>query len=181
MDFCSLAPDGPILITPQILGDARGYFMETFRQNVFVAHCGEYQFVQDNQSSSSKGILRGLHYQLAHPQGKLVRVIRGKVYDVAVDLRRSASSFCQTFSVILDDQAHQQLWIPPGFAHGFLVLSEEAEFVYKCTDYYSPADEYCLKWDDPSLAIHWPLSGQKPLISEKDSKGLPLGECPFFD
>lgn len=180
MEFQTVAPNGPVVMTPLLHGDARGYFMETFRQNDFVRHCGEHVFVQDNQSRSRARVLRGLHYQLRRPQGKLLRVISGRVFDVAVDLRRSSPGFGKSYSVVLDSEEHRMFWAPPGFAHGFLVLSDEAEFVYKCTDYYDPGDEYCLKWDDPALDIHWPLPGGGPLLSEKDTRGLPLSECPTF-
>lgn len=181
MEFKHLAPDGPVILVPQILGDARGYFLETFRQNEFAAHCGDYQFVQDNQSKSTAHVLRGLHYQLRQPQGKLVRVISGKVMDVAVDLRKSSPSFGKSFTVILDAVACHGFWVPPGFAHGFLVLSDEAEFTYKCTAYYAPGDERTLLWNDPALDIAWPLNGAEPRLSAKDLQGLPLAECPLYD
>ena len=171
MEFISLAENGPVILVPKVFGDERGYFMETFRQNEFERHCGDYAFVQDNQSLSQRRVLRGLHYQAKHPQGKLVRVIRGKVYDVAVDLRVSSKYFGKYFGVILDDVERKSLWIPPGFAHGFYVLSDEAEFVYKCTDYYDPADERCLIWNDPTINVAWPLNGEPPILSAKDEKG----------
>lgn len=180
MEFQTLATCGPVVMTPLIHGDARGYFMETFRQNDFVRHCGEHVFVQDNQSRSRRRVLRGLHYQLRQPQGKLLRVISGRVFDVAVDLRRSSPDFGRSYSVVLDSEEHRMFWAPPGFAHGFLVLSDEAEFVYKCTAYYDPGDEYCLKWDDPSLGIGWPVPADGPILSEKDARGLPLSRCPTF-
>lgn len=154
--------------------------METFRQNEFEQHCGEYTFVQDNHSRSARGILRGLHYQLKQPQGKLVRVTRGEVFDVAVDLRRSSSAFGQWVGVRLSEQNRQMLWVPPGFAHAFYVISDEAEFQYKCTDYYAPEDEYSIRWDDPDLDIEWPLGGQAPVLSEKDAGGLWLQDAPVF-
>ena len=180
MEFQTLAPGGPVVMTPYVHGDARGFFMETFRQNDFVRHCGEHVFVQDNQSRSRGGVLRGLHYQLRQPQGKLLRVISGRVFDVAVDLRRSSPHFGKSYSVVLDTEAHRMLWVPPGFAHGFLVLGDGAEFVYKCTAYYAPDDECCLKWDDPALRIDWPMPEGGPILSEKDARGLPLSECPTF-
>lgn len=181
MEFRSLAPDGPVLLTPRVFGDERGYFMETFRQNEFDEHCGRHEFVQDNQSKSAGNVLRGLHYQLRQPQGKLVRVIRGKVFDVAVDLRRWSANFGKSYSALLDDTNHQLLWVPPGFAHGFLVLGCGAEFVYKCTAYYAPQDERCLLWNDASLKIDWPLAGQTPLLSAKDQQGRLFGECAVYE
>lgn len=181
MEFRHLAPGGPVLLIPQIFGDSRGYFMETFRQNEFDAHCDKHEFVQDNQSKSAGNVLRGLHYQLQSPQGKLVRVISGKVFDVAVDLRRSSKTFGRNFGVILDESNRHAFWVPPGFAHGFFVMSAEAVFVYKCTTYYAPEDEYCLKWDDPSLKIDWPLNGREPELSAKDKKGRAFSDCPLYD
>lgn len=181
MEFRPLAANGPVLMIPTLHGDARGFFMETFRQNEFAAHCGEHVFVQDNQSRSRGGVLRGLHYQLRQPQGKVLRVIRGAVFDVAVDLRRSSPAFGRSYTVRLDDEAHHMLWVPPGFAHGFLVLGAGAEFVYKCTAYYAPDDECCLRWDDPALGIDWPVPEGGPLISAKDAAGLPLASCPTFE
>lgn len=180
MQFKALMENGPVLLIPQKHGDSRGYFMETFRQNEFAAHCGPYQFVQDNQSKSARNVLRGLHYQLHKPQGKLVRVISGKVFDVVVDLRKSSACFGRTYSTILDAENCHILWAPPGFAHGFYVLSEEAEFVYKCTDYYAPEDEHCLLWNDQTLAISWPLLEQEPSLSAKDLQGLPFAAAPVF-
>lgn len=181
MDFEPLAPNGPVLLIPKVFGDERGYFMETFRQNDFEKHCGSYTFVQDNQSKSSGHVLRGLHYQLRHPQGKLVRVMSGRVFDVAVDLRRSSPTFGKSFSAILDESNHHGLWVPPGFAHGFLVMSGEAEFVYKCTTYYAPDDEHCLLWNDKTVAIDWPLEGHEPLLSAKDKKGRVLQNCSLYE
>ncbi|EXJ10653.1 MULTISPECIES: dTDP-4-dehydrorhamnose 3,5-epimerase [Nitrincola] len=169
-----------VLMTPAVFGDERGFFMETFRHTEFVKHCGQYEFVQDNHSKSKKGILRGLHYQHQNPQGKLVRVTRGEVYDVAVDLRKSSPTFGQWVGVLLSEENKQMLWVPPGFAHGFYVTSDEAEFQYKCTDYYAPGDEYSLAWNDESLAIDWPLDGE-PSLSAKDAQGLVFSECPLFD
>jgi len=180
MEFTPLAPNGPVLMTPKVFGDERGFFMETFRQNEFEAHCGPYTFVQDNHSKSRQGVLRGLHYQLRQPQGKLVRVMRGQVFDVAVDLRVSSPTFGKSFSATLDEQNRQMLWVPPGFAHGFLVLSEEAEFAYKCTSYYAPDDEYSLRWDDATAAVQWPLLAGGPQLSDKDRQGLAWAECPKF-
>lgn len=180
MEFRELAPNGPVVLAPRVFGDERGYFLETFRQNEFAAHCGNYDFVQDNQSKSSLAVLRGLHYQFRQPQGKLVRVIQGKVFDVAVDLRQTSPTFGRHFGVVLDAEKHCGFWVPPGFAHGFLVLSEQAVFVYKCTAYYAPDDEHCLLWNDPALGIDWPLAGLAPLLSAKDQAGLSFADCPKY-
>lgn len=180
VEFRTLAPNGPVLLIPRVFGDARGYFMETFRQNEFERHCGKHVFVQDNQSKSVGNVLRGLHYQLQKPQGKLVRVISGRVFDVAVDLRRSSPAFGKSYGVSLDADNKYSLWIPPGFAHGFMVESPEAEFVYKCTEYYAPEDERCLLWNDPALSIEWPQISGQPLLSAKDEKGLPLDRCQTY-
>lgn len=182
MNFTPLAIPDVVLLTPKVFGDERGFFMETFRQSAFEAHCGAYSFVQDNHSLSAHGILRGLHYHLEKPQGKLVRVTRGEVFDVAVDLRRSSPTFGQWVGATLSAENKQMLWVPPGFAHAFYVTSEEAEFQYKCTDYYNPGDEYSIRWDDPTLAIAWPLvEGKPPRLSEKDAQGLSFQEAPKFD
>ena len=180
MKYQPLAIADVILMTPKVFGDERGFFMETFRQNEFEKHCGKYSFVQDNHSKSRRGILRGLHYQLKQPQGKLVRVTQGRVFDVAVDLRQDSPTFGDWVGVELSDENRQMLWVPPGFAHGFYVLSETAEFSYKCTDYYAPDDEYSLRFDDPTLAINWPLNGE-PQLSDKDRQGLALTDCPTYD
>ena len=165
------------LLEPKVFGDERGFFMETFRDNWFREQVADVTFVQDNHSKSKRGILRGLHYQEQQPQGKLVRVIAGEVYDVAVDLRRSSPYFGQWFGCYLSAKNKHQLWIPEGFAHGFLVTSDYAEFVYKCTDYYHPESERTLAWDDSDLAIDWPLSQvNEVILSEKDKKGLALSD-----
>jgi len=170
MKYEPLAIPDVILMTPKVFGDERGFFMETFRQSDFERHCGEYQFVQDNHSKSARGTLRGLHYQLENPQGKQVRVTKGEVFDVVVDLRKSSPTFGQWLGITLSAENKQLLWVPPGFAHGFYVTSSEAEFQYKCTDYYAPGDEYAIRWDDPTLNIQWPTEGQgEPLLSAKDS------------
>ena len=179
MEYELLDPDGPVLLTPKVFKDSRGFFMETFRDKDFREHCGNYTFVQDNQSKSSKNVLRGLHFQLKHPQGKLVRSIAGSVLDVCVDLRRESKNFGKSYLAVLDTENKRQLWIPPGFAHAFLVLSESAEFVYKCTDYYAPGDEATLLWNDPELGIDWPC--KEPILSEKDLNGLLLKDCPCFE
>ena len=160
------------IIEPTVFGDERGFFMETWQQQKFeeLVTGKPTHFVQDNHSKSSKGILRGLHYQTEHTQGKLVRVISGEVFDVAVDIRKDSATFGQWVGVYLSAENKRQLWIPEGFAHGFYVTSDEAEFVYKCTDYYAPQYEQTLMWDDPQLAISWPLS-DAPILSEKDKNG----------
>jgi len=161
-----------LLIEPRVFGDARGFFFESFNQKAFDAATGnKLPFVQDNHSKSGRGVLRGLHYQLApHAQGKLVRVVQGEVFDVAVDIRKDSKTFGQWVGVHLSAENKQQLWIPPGLAHGFVVLSETAEFLYKTTDYYAPQAERSLRWNDPTLAIDWPLDGE-PLLAEKDRNG----------
>lgn len=179
MDFHVLDPMGPVLLTPRIFSDKRGYFMETFRQSDFEAHCGKYQFVQDNQSKSVQHVLRGLHYQLIHPQGKLVRVFKGQIIDAAIDLRQFSPNFGKFYLVQLDDEKCQSLWIPPGFAHGFYVKSPVAEFVYKCTAYYDPDDEYCIIWNDPDLNIPWPIK-EPPILSDKDLKGCHFKEAQIY-
>lgn len=181
MQYQQLAIPDVVLLTPKVFGDERGFFMETFRHNEFEAHCGNYQFVQDNHSQSAQGILRGLHYQHKQPQGKLVRVTQGEVFDVAVDMRKSSPTFGQWVGATLNAENKQLLWVPPGFAHGFYVMSEKAEFQYKCTDYYAPGDEVSLRWDDPTLAIEWPLINQQPpTLSAKDKEGLSVNNAPLF-
>src|ERR1700744_1018260 len=168
-----LLPDIKI-IEPQVFGDARGFFFESFNAREFEREIGiEHKFVQDNHSRSSRGVLRGLHYQIQHPQGKLVRVVSGEVFDVVVDLRRSSRTFGKWEGVYLSADNKRQLWVPPGFAHGFCVTSAHAEFLYKTTDYWSPEHERCLLWNDPSLAIDWPLAGE-PSMAAKDRAGSPL-------
>ena len=170
------------IFEPQVFGDERGFFMETFRQDFLEQHCGETHFVQENHSKSGQGILRGLHYQTQSTQGKLVRVTAGEVFDVAVDLRRYSPTFGQVVSVVLSVDNKRQFWVPEGFAHGFYVTSEYAEFSYKCTDYYAPAYERSLRWDDPELAIDWPLiNGQLPQLSNKDQRGDFLRDAAVFD
>ena len=182
MKATRLAIPEVVLIEPKVFGDARGFFFESFNQKAFNEATGtNHQFVQDNHSRSAKGVLRGLHYQIQQPQGKLVRVVRGAVLDVAVDIRKSSPTFGQWVAEELSEDNHRQLWVPPGFAHGFVVLSEMAEFLYKTTDYYAPAFERCIAWDDPTLAIDWKLSGRQPLLSAKDAQGLPLATAELFD
>ena len=180
MDYIKLDIPDVVLIKPQVFGDERGFFMETFRQNEFEENCGDYQFVQDNHSSSSYGILRGLHFQHQKPQGKLVRVIRGEVFDVAVDMRADSPTFGKWVGEYLSEDNKNMLWVPPGFAHGFVVTSEKAEFVYKCTDFYNPGDEYSVRWNDEKLAIDWPINEGMVKLSDKDRSGLSLAEAPTF-
>ncbi len=166
-----------LIIEPKVFGDARGFFYESFNQKAFNQATGtHHQFVQDNHSRSARGVLRGLHYQIKQPQGKLVRVVRGAVFDVAVDIRKSSPTFGQWVGVELSEENHRQLWVPPGFAHGFLVLSDAADFQYKTTDYYAPQHERCLAWDDPAIEIQWPLTAG-PSLSAKDLQGLSLCEA----
>ena len=167
-----------LILEPRVFGDARGFFFESFNQRDFEAATGlqGVTFVQDNHSRSARGVLRGLHYQVPpHAQGKLVRVVRGAVFDVAVDIRPGSPTYGRWVGVELSESNHRQLWLPPGLAHGFLTLSLEADFLYKTTDYYSPAHERCIRWDDPALAIEWPLGGRAPVLSEKDARGQPFG------
>jgi dTDP-4-dehydrorhamnose 3,5-epimerase len=160
-----------LIIEPKVFGDARGFFFESFNQKAFNEATGtDHQFVQDNHSRSAKGVLRGLHYQIKRPQGKLVRVVRGAVFDVAVDIRKSSPTFGQWVSIELSEENHKQLWIPAGFAHGFLVTSDSAEFLYKTTDYYMPAHERCIAWNDAAINIQWP-SDVSPQVSVKDMAG----------
>ena len=169
------------IIEPKVFGDDRGFFMETYRDDVFNQLCATRKFVQDNHSKSSHGILRGLHYQLQQTQGKLVRVTAGEVYDVAVDMRASSPTYGQHVGVVLSAENKRQLWVPEGFAHGFYVMSESAEFVYKCTNYYSPEHEVSLLWNDADLAIEWPLVDDiAPLLSAKDKDALPFSQAPTF-
>lgn len=168
-----------LIIEPKVFGDERGFFLESFNQRAFSQATGlDVQFVQDNHSRSARGVLRGLHYQLQQPQGKLVRVVQGEVFDVAVDLRKSSPTFGQWVGETLSADNKRQLWIPQGFAHGFVVLSETAEFLYKTTDYYAPAHERCIAWNDPTIGIVWP-QGLQPQLSAKDQAGLPLAQAPL--
>ena len=170
-----------LIIEPKVFGDARGFFYESFNQRAFDEAVGRpVAFVQDNHSRSAKGVLRGLHYQVQQPQGKLVRVARGAVFDVAVDIRKSSATFGQWVGVELSEDNHRQLWVPAGFAHGFLVLSETADFLYKTTDYYAPAHERCIAWNDARLGIAWPARGMPPQLSAKDTAGLGLGQAEVF-
>ena len=169
------------LIEPTVHGDARGFFFESFNQRQFDAAIGHaVHFVQDNHSRSARGVLRGLHYQLQQPQGKLVRVLQGAIFDVAVDLRRSSPSFGQWLGHELSADNHLQLWLPAGFAHGFLVLGKSADVLYKTTDYYAPQHERCIRWDDPTLAIDWPQS-TAPILSARDAQGTALADAELFN
>jgi dTDP-4-dehydrorhamnose 3,5-epimerase len=183
MPYTVIPTDLPevLLLEPRVFGDERGFFFESFNRRDFVAATGcDIDFVQDNHSRSARGVLRGLHYQIRHPQGKLVRVAQGRVFDVAVDMRQSSPNFGRHIGVELSAENRRQLWVPPGFAHGFLVLSEHAEFLYKTTDYWYPEHERSLRWDDPALAINWPLSAN-PVLSEKDHNAPGLSQAPYFE
>ena len=167
--------EGVLIIEPQVFGDERGFFLETFQAKRYAQEAGITQeFVQDNHSRSSYGVLRGLHFQKTKPQGKLVRVVSGEVFDVAVDIRPGSPTYGQWAGTHLSAENKRQFWVPPGMAHGFVVLSETADFEYKCTDYYDPSDEACLLWNDPDIAINWPVD--EPVLSAKDKLGLPLKE-----
>jgi dTDP-4-dehydrorhamnose 3,5-epimerase len=169
-----------VILEPRVFSDARGFFKEVYQKTRYHEAGVAVEFVQDNYSRSSRGTLRGLHFQLKHPQGKLVWVTRGEVFDVAVDLRRSSPTFGQWAGVTLSETNHRQLYIPPGFAHGFYVVSESAEFFYKCTDYYHPEDERTLLWNDPEVGVAWPLSDAAPLVSDKDQRGQTLAAIDGF-
>ena len=169
------------IIETQVFGDERGFFMETYRASIMDELTGGKPFVQDNHSKSSQGILRGLHYQMQQTQGKLVRVVQGAVFDVAVDMRKNSPTFGQWVGEVLSAENKKQLWVPEGFAHGFYVMTESAEFVYKCTDYYAPEFDRSLKWNDPEVGIEWPLiDGKQPLLSEKDENGKSFAEADNF-
>lgn len=173
MQLISTAIPAIKVIEPKVFGDSRGYFFESFNQRNFNDALGEtLTFVQDNQSRSARGVLRGLHYQIKQPQGKLVRVLHGEIYDVAVDIREGSPTFGKWVAEPLSAENKRQLWIPAGFAHGFVVTSETAEVLYKTTDYWAPQFERCIRWDDPTLAIPWPLDGIAPVVSDKDRQGM---------
>jgi dTDP-4-dehydrorhamnose 3,5-epimerase len=181
MKATPLAIPEVVMFEPRVFGNQRGFFFESFNQRCFEEAIGrQVSFVQDNHSRSAGNVLRGLHYQIQRPQGKLVRVVAGTVFDVAVDLRRSSPTFGQWVGHILSDENKKQVWVPAGFAHGFVVLSESAEFLYKTTDYYAPEHERCIAWDDPTLAIEWPLSGT-PALSAKDAAGIPFRAAEVYD
>ena len=181
MEFRPTAIPEVIVIQPRVFGDSRGFFLETWRADVFAANGIPGPFVQDNHSHSQANILRGLHYQLQQPQGKLVRVGRGSVVDVAVDLRQDSPYFGQWVMETLSAESGAMMWVPPGFAHGFYVLEGPADFLYRCTDYYAPEHERCIRWDDPELAIPWPIpEGLTPMVSAKDATGLAFRDAPRF-
>ena len=181
MNVIETAIPGLLILEPKVFGDARGFFMESYNAKAFQDATGlTPNFVQDNHSRSGKGVLRGLHYQIEQAQGKLVRVTLGSVFDAVVDLRKSSPTFGQWAGVELSEENSRQLWIPPGFAHGFLVTSDSADFLYKTTDYYAPQFERSLAWNDPTVGVEWPLAGVAPLLSAKDIAGKPLAECETF-
>lgn len=169
-----------LIVEPAVFGDDRGFFMETWNAARFAEAGLGLAFVQDNHSRSAAGVLRGLHYQLTRPQGKLVRVAAGRVFDVAVDLRRSSPTFGQWAGAELSAQNKRMLWVPPGFAHGFLALEDGTDFLYKCTEFYAPEDERCVAWDDPEIGIDWPLPSADPVLSGKDRQGLPLARAEVY-
>lgn len=174
--------EGLYLISPKVFGDVRGYFMETFQQEEFKKAGIDVNFVQDNQSSSGRGVLRGLHYQKEHTQGKLVRVLRGEVFDAVVDIRKGSKTYGKWYGTKLSAENHRMLYVPEGFAHGFYVLSESAEFFYKCTDYYDPSSEAGIRWDDKTIAVAWPIpEGEQPLISEKDKKHPEFSDAIYLN
>ena len=181
MEYKELALPGVYLLTPRVFGDDRGFFMETWRESEFSARIGKpVQFVQDNHSRSVQGVLRGLHYQIRQPQGKLVRCVRGEIFDVAVDLRRNSPTFGRWVGEILSEENRHSMWVPPGFAHGFYVMSEVAEFLYKCTDYYAPEFERALRWDDPDIGVDWPVAGT-PRLSPKDATAMLLNDAEVYE
>lgn len=170
-----------LILEPRVLGDERGFFYESFNQDGFDQIVGSHvKFVQDNHSRSAKGVLRGLHYQIKQPQGKIVRCVRGSVFDVAVDIRKSSQTFGKWVGVELSESNHRQLWVPAGFAHGFMVLSDVADFLYKTTDFYAPEHECCLAWNDIEVGVSWPNIGVSPILSEKDLNGTPLKVANLF-
>ncbi|MCB2202854.1 dTDP-4-dehydrorhamnose 3,5-epimerase [bacterium] len=182
MNFQKTAIPSVLLLQPKVISDNRGFFLESYQKKNFFKAGIPYDFVQDNHSSSVKSTLRGLHYQISHTQGKLVRVVIGKIFDIAVDLQKSSPFFGQWVGAVLSAENKRELWIPPGFAHGFLVLSEQADVIYKATDYYAPESERCIRWDDPKLAIDWPIpEGELPIVSEKDMMGLSFEEAEVFE
>ncbi|MFN9632222.1 MAG: dTDP-4-dehydrorhamnose 3,5-epimerase [Erythrobacteraceae bacterium] len=180
MNIIETALPGVLIIEPRVFGDARGFFMETWNAAGFAAAGLDLTFVQDNHSRSQRGVLRGLHFQNPGPQGKLVRVTNGAVFDVAVDLRASSPNFGRWVGVELSADNKRMFWVPEGFAHGFLTLEDDTDFLYKCTAPYAPAKEFTLAWDDPAVGIEWPVTGLDPIISEKDARGLALADVPVF-
>jgi dTDP-4-dehydrorhamnose 3,5-epimerase len=182
MEFSTTSIKDVLLLTPRVFEDDRGFFLESFRKSEFMEAGISYEFVQDNHSCSSRGVLRGLHYQIQQPQGKLVRAVTGEIFDVAVDLRRSSPTFGMWYGSILSSENKQQLWLPPGIAHGFLVLSQTADVLYKATDYYAPVWERCLLWNDPQVNIIWPeILHREPIISPKDQHGRRLSDAELFE
>lgn len=180
MNILETAIPGPVIIEPRVFGDERGFFMETWNAAGFAAAGLDLTFVQDNHSRSQKGVLRGLHFQNPGPQGKLVRVTRGAVFDVAVDLRKSSPHFGQWVGVELSAANQRMFWVPEGFAHGFLTLEDDTDFLYKCTAPYAPQSEFTLAWDDPAVGVEWPAINLAPIISDKDAAGLALADVPVF-
>ncbi len=180
MKILATAIPGPLIIEPEVFGDERGFFMESWNARQFKKAGLDLNFVQDNHSRSAKAVLRGLHFQNPNPQGKLVRVVAGKVWDVAVDIRRSSPNFGKWVGVELSAENKRMFWVPPGFAHGFLTLEDGTEFLYKCTAFYEPADEHSVLWDDPAIGIDWPLEGLEPQLSAKDKLGKRLMEIEAF-
>ena len=170
-----------LVLEPKMFGDARGFFLESYNRRAFAEATGlDPDFVQDNHSRSARGVLRGLHYQIRQPQGQLVRVVVGEVFDIAVDLRKDSPTFGRWVGEHLSAENKRMMWVPEGFAHGFVVISDHAEFLYKATDYYAPEHERCVRWDDPTIGIEWPLSGQ-PQLSAKDMQGVALGDAEVFE
>jgi dTDP-4-dehydrorhamnose 3,5-epimerase len=181
MNIISTPIPDVLILEPKVFGDARGFFFESYNERAFRQATGlEVSFVQDNHSRSARGVLRGLHYQVRQPQGKLVRVVRGSVFDVAVDLRQSSPTFGQWVGAELSEENQRQMWVPAGFAHGFVVTSDSADFLYKTTDYYAPEHERCLAWNDPSVGVAWPLAGITPQLSAKDLQGQALAQAEVF-
>ena len=180
MNVIQTALPGVLVIEPVVRSDARGFFVEVWHEERYRSAGIDLSFVQDNHSRSVRGTLRGMHYQIQHPQGKLVRVAAGEVFDVAVDLRRSSPTFGRWVGTVLSGENHRQIWIPPGFAHGFYVMSDSADLLYKCTDLYAPQHDHTLKWDDPEVAIEWPVAGTAPLLSPKDQAGVPLRDAEVY-
>lgn len=181
MNIIETSIPGPMIVVPRVFGDERGFFMETWNEATFTQAGLDIRWVQDNHSHSQKGVLRGLHFQNPVGQGKLVRVTRGAVYDVAVDLRRSSAYFGKWVGVELTAENKRMFWVPEGFAHGFLTLKDNTDFMYKCTAPYSPQSEHTLAWDDPMVGVEWPVSNLDPIVSEKDKAGLPLTDVQAFD
>ena len=181
MNVIETSLSGVLLIEPRVFGDERGFFFESFNARTFAEATGVTDaFVQDNHSHSKRDVLRGLHYQIEQAQGKLVRAVTGEVFDAVVDMRRSSPTFGKWEGFVLSAENKRMLWVPPGFAHGYMVLSEAADFLYKTTDYWAPQHERCLLWNDPSVGVQWPLGGRAPTLSAKDQVGLPLAQAPFY-